>query len=35
VSNWTYKGYTVVVELDSDEGIIFGKVAGLRDVITF
>ncbi|AMV40708.1 type II toxin-antitoxin system HicB family antitoxin [Planctomyces sp. SH-PL62] len=30
-----YKGYTGVVELDEGQGVLFGRVAGLRDVITF
>jgi predicted HicB family RNase H-like nuclease len=30
-----YKGYTGVVELDEDSGMLFGRVIGLRDVITF
>jgi predicted HicB family RNase H-like nuclease len=30
-----YKGYTGVTELDTDAGVIFGRVIGLRDVITF
>jgi predicted HicB family RNase H-like nuclease len=30
-----YKGYTGRVEVDEEAGIIFGRVIGLRDVITF
>ena len=30
-----YKGYTGQVEFDEDSGILFGRVIGLRDVITF
>ncbi len=30
-----YKGYTAVLELDEEQGILFGQVIGLRDVITF
>ena len=30
-----YKGYTGIAEFDDEAGIIFGRVAGLRDVITF
>lgn len=30
-----YKGYTGDVELDEESGILFGRVIGLRDVITF
>jgi predicted HicB family RNase H-like nuclease len=31
----TYKGYTAAVELDEEDRILFGRVMGLRDVITF
>lgn len=30
-----YKGYTGVLEVDEEAGILFGDVIGLRDVITF
>lgn len=30
-----YKGYTGVVEIDEETGVLFGRVVGLRDVITF
>jgi predicted HicB family RNase H-like nuclease len=30
-----YKGYTAVVELDEEAGILHGEVVGTRDVITF
>jgi predicted HicB family RNase H-like nuclease len=30
-----YKGYTGIVELDEESGTLFGRVVGLRDVITF
>ena len=30
-----YKGYTGIAEFDDDSGVIFGRVIGLRDVITF
>jgi predicted HicB family RNase H-like nuclease len=30
-----YKGYTGIAEFDEDSGVIFGRVTGLRDVITF
>jgi predicted HicB family RNase H-like nuclease len=30
-----YKGYSAVVEFDEDSGVLFGRVIGLRDVITF
>jgi predicted HicB family RNase H-like nuclease len=31
----TYQGYTGVLEVDEDTGRLFGRVADLRDVITF
>jgi predicted HicB family RNase H-like nuclease len=30
-----YKGYTGVVEFDEGSGVLFGRVVGLRDAITF
>ena len=30
-----YKGYTGVVKVDNDAGVLRGQVADLRDVITF
>ena len=30
-----YKGYTAVVELDEEQSVLFGRVIGLRDAITF
>jgi predicted HicB family RNase H-like nuclease len=30
-----YKGYTAVLKADEEQGILFGRVLGLRDVITF
>jgi predicted HicB family RNase H-like nuclease len=30
-----YKGYTGVVEFDEEAGVLFGRVVGLRDLITF
>jgi predicted HicB family RNase H-like nuclease len=30
-----YKGFTGIMEIDEEAGIIFGKVVGLRDVVTF
>jgi predicted HicB family RNase H-like nuclease len=30
-----YKGYTGTIEPDEDSGVLFGRVIGLRDVITF
>ena len=30
-----YKGYTGVVEFDEEAGTLFGRVIGLRDLITF
>lgn len=31
----TYKGYVGIAELDADAGVLHGRVAGLRDVVTF
>jgi predicted HicB family RNase H-like nuclease len=31
----TYKGYTGMAEVDDEAGLIFGRVIGLRGVITF
>lgn len=31
----TYKGYKASVELDEKTGMLFGKVIGTKDVITF
>lgn len=31
----TYKGYTSNLEIDTDNGIIFGRVLDVKDVITF
>jgi predicted HicB family RNase H-like nuclease len=30
-----HKGYSAAVEFDEDSGVLFGRVIGLRDVITF
>lgn len=30
-----YKGYTAVYEVDDDDGVLHGRVAGIRDVVTF
>lgn len=30
-----YRGYTGVLEVDEEAGILYGRVIGLRDVITF
>jgi len=30
-----YKGYLGVVEFDEEAGVLFGRVVGLRDTITF
>lgn len=31
----TYRGYAGVLEVDDDTGRLFGRLAGLRDVVTF
>ena len=30
-----YKGYSGIVEFDEESNVLFGRVVGLRDVITF
>lgn len=35
MNHLTYKGYTAAVEFDANEGILYGHVLDLRDVITF
>lgn len=30
-----YKGFTGSIEFDKDAGIYFGRVIGIRDVVTF
>jgi predicted HicB family RNase H-like nuclease len=30
-----YRGYTGVLEVDEEAGVLYGHVIGLRDVITF
>ncbi len=30
-----YKGYTASIEVDTDAGLIFGRVLGIQDVVTF
>jgi len=30
-----YKGYTAAIEVDDEAGVLFGRVIGTRDVITF
>jgi len=31
----TYKGYTAQIEVDTENGILFGRVLDIKDVITF
>jgi len=31
----TYKGYTARIEFDTQDRIFFGRLAGIRDIITF
>jgi len=31
----TYKGYTARIEFDAQDRIFFGRLAGIRDIITF
>lgn len=35
MSTMTYKGYTARVEYDDEDGIFFGKLAGIRDGVGF
>ena len=35
MSTMTYKGYAGRVEYDDDDGVFFGRVAGLRDGVGF
>ena len=30
-----YKGYTATFEVDDEDGVLHGRVAGIRDVVTF
>lgn len=31
----TYKGYSARVEFDAGDGIVFGRIAGIRDIVGF
>jgi len=31
----TYKGYTARIEFDAEDRIFFGRLAGIRDIVTF
>ena len=31
----TYKGYSARIEYDDDDGIFFGRIAGIRDGVGF
>jgi len=31
----TYKGYTARIEFDAQDRIFFGRLAGIRDIVTF
>lgn len=35
MSTMTYKGYTARVEYDDDDGIFFGELAGIGDIVGF
>lgn len=35
MSTMSYKGYSARVEYDDDDGIFFGRIAGLRDGVGF
>lgn len=30
-----YKGYTATFEVDEEDGVLHGRVAGIRDLVTF
>ncbi len=31
----TYKGYSAIIEVDTEAGILFGRVIDINDIITF
>jgi predicted HicB family RNase H-like nuclease len=31
----SYKGYSATVAIDEDQGVLFGEVLGINDVVTF
>ncbi|MFI4997911.1 MAG: toxin-antitoxin system HicB family antitoxin, partial [Hyphomicrobiales bacterium] len=35
MSTMSYKGYMARVEFDDDDGIFFGRIAGVRDGVGF
>lgn len=35
MSTMTFKGYSARIEYDDDDGIFFGRIAGINDVIGF
>lgn len=35
MSSMTYRGYAARIEFDDEDGIFFGRVAGIRDGVTF
>lgn len=35
MSTMTYKGYAARIEFDADDRIFFGRLAGIRDIVTF
>lgn len=35
MSTMSYKGYSALVDYDDDDLIFFGRLAGIRDIITF
>jgi hypothetical protein len=35
VHTMAYKGYTARIDFDDDDGIFFGKIAGIRDGVSF
>ena len=35
MNTMTYKGYAATVQYDDDDGIFFGRLAGIRDGVDF
>jgi predicted HicB family RNase H-like nuclease len=35
MNTMTYKGYTARIEYDDDDGIFIGRLAGIRDIVSF
>ena len=35
MNRMTYKGYSATIEYDDDDGVFFGRIAGIRDGVGF